>query len=362
MTRVEQLARVLREREVEAIFLQSKVAMGYLHGFFESGHERFLTLGVHADGRVAMIAPSLSVAQAERAGITQIRAWADGEDHKQLFAELAEEWNLQGNSVAVENAMPASMLLDMQGVLPTTRFLAGSELIGAVRRRKGPDEISALRASAAIVDRVFPSLLEYVRVGMSEVEIERWLRSQMSEHGGEPTFCIVGIGEGSAEPHHENGARTVEPGDVVLVDFGCCYRQYQSDITRMFAVGEPEAQVKEVYEVVYRAHMAGRAAAAEGVTGAQVDAATRSVIADAGYGEYFVHRTGHGIGMETHEDPNLVSTNHEPLQEGDCFSIEPGIYLTNKYGIRIENIYTIEGGACVSLNAEPAPELIVLPT
>lgn len=180
----------------------------------------------------------------------------------------------------------------------------------------------------------------------------------MAAQGGVPDFCILGAGANGAEPHHANDDTKLKSGDVVILDFGCSVDQYRSDITRVVAVGEAAEEAKHVYDIVYRAHHAGLAAVRAGVTSGEVDAACRKVIADAGYGEFFNHRTGHGIGIEGHEEPYIVGGSDLRLEIGDCFSIEPGIYLPGRFGVRIENIVTITENGPESLNEDPSPTLI----
>lgn len=355
--RISRLAEQLRADGIDAFFASSAITMGYLHGLFEDGHERFFTMAISAKGDVRLICPALSVNQAKRAGVADVVGWRDGEDPLALFHALANDWSFNSGTLAVDDEMPAQMLLKMQGALPGARFRAGQETLSRLMRRKDSGELGHLRAAAKIADEAYPAAIAQIRAGMTERQIDRILRSEMEARGGVPTFCIVAAGAGSAEPHHLSMDVPVKSGDVLVLDFGCSVAGYQSDITRTVVVGEPTAKQREVYDVVLRAHHAGRAAGAAGRTGAEVDAAARAVIDDAGYGEYFVHRTGHGIGMRGHEEPYIVSTNHEPLEAGNCFSVEPGIYLPGEFGVRIENIVVAATGASESLNAEPAATL-----
>ncbi|MBI3721857.1 MAG: M24 family metallopeptidase, partial [Fimbriimonas ginsengisoli] len=182
----------------------------------------------------------------------------------------------------------------------------------------------------------------------------------MERLGGVPTFCLVGAGANGAEPHHETDATPIRDGDVVVLDYGCEVDGYQSDITRTVALGDPGEEAHRVYHVVYQAHLAGRRAIQPGVSGRDVDRDARKVIVEAGYGEWFVHRTGHGIGMRGHEEPYVAETNTEPLDVGNCVSVEPGVYLPGRFGVRIENIVTVEEGGERSLNDEPLAELLCL--
>jgi len=359
--RIDRLAHAMQSSGFDAYFAQTPVSLGYLAGFPEDSHERFMTLAIHADGRHRLICPSLSAAQARRAGISDIASWADGEDSLALFASLAEEWGLRNGILAVDDHLPAAMLLGMQATLPAALFKAGQSVLAMVRSVKDAEELAAMRAAAKIADETYLEVLPQIRVGQTELEVETLLRDGMRKRGGKPTFCIVGVGAGSAEPHHLNGETKVAAGEVLLMDFGCEYLGYQSDITRCVSVGPASAEAKEVYDIVLRAHHAARAAILPGATGSDIDAAARKVIVEAGYGEQFFHRTGHGIGMEGHEAPNMVAGNDVPLQPGNCFSVEPGIYLEGKFGIRIENILFATETGHESFNDEPADSLAELP-
>ncbi len=192
---------------------------------------------------------------------------------------------------------------------------------------------------------------------MTELEAAAIANEEMQSRGGRPTFCIVATGANSGEPHHSPDDTAIAAGDVVLLDFGCNHGGYESDITRVFCMGKPDAEAEQVYRIVFAAHHAARACIRPGVTCEEIDQAAREVIVAAGYGDQFVHRTGHGIGMQGHEDPYIVAGNTQPVAPGDCFSIEPGIYLAGQFGVRIENIVTVTEDGYSSLNEEPTAVL-----
>jgi Xaa-Pro aminopeptidase len=341
-----------------SVFLaQSTIAMGYLHAFWESSHERFMALAVNPAGHAVLICPALSEAQAKRAGITDIRTWKDGEDPYALVKQLSDEWDLKSGVIEIDDDMPARMVLGLQAALPFALFRSGGDTLSQIMRKKDVSEINELMAAGKIADETYDELLHFVSPGCSELEVERFIHEQMSKRGGSPTFCIIGAGSGGAEPHHINGSTKLQPGDVTVMDFGCSVNGYQSDITRTVCVGQASDEAKHVYDVVYRAHMAARAAIRPGVTSQEVDAAGRAVIEAAGYGPKFFHRIGHGIGLNGHEEPYIAPGNQTVLVEGDCFSIEPGIYLEGKFGVRIENIVTVTADGHESLNMDPPASL-----
>jgi Xaa-Pro aminopeptidase len=358
--RIGRLAGALSEAGVDAFVGHSPVTMGYLHGFREGAGERFMALAVSAAGDMRLIAPALSEAQARRAGIADVRAWKDGDDPLALFEELATDWGLRSGIVAVDPTLPARQLLKMQNVLPAALFRDGEEILGGLMRVKGEDELALMRQAGRIADEAYDAVLPRIEAGMTERAVERMIREAMAERGGEPTFCIVATGANAAEPHHLSDDTVIPTGDVLLLDFGCEVGGYQSDITRVCAVGHASDRARELYDLVYRAHMAGRAAVRAGVPASEVDAACRRVIEAAGHGPAFFHRTGHGIGMNGHETPNITADNLEPLEVGNCFSIEPGVYYAGEIGIRLEVIVAATADGHESLNDDPSPELVVV--
>jgi Xaa-Pro aminopeptidase len=359
-TRVDRLAANLRQSGARAFIVSSPVNMGYLTGFTEGGGERFLTLSVRDDGAMRMVCPALSENQARRCGIEDVRPWRDGEDPMVHFRQLADEWALGGATLAIDDEMPAQYLLPIQAALPTAKYVKGFPFIAALMRRKGPEEIEHLYTTARYADEAFDEVLPKIKAGQTEWDVAMMLVQAMQDRGGLVSFCIVATGANGAEPHHYTDQSVVQDGDVLIMDFGCSVKGYHSDITRTVCVGKATDEAKRVYEVVHAAHMAARAAANEGTPCQDVDRAARRVIEDAGYGEFFVHRTGHGLGMRIHEEPYIVSGNAEPLEEGNVFSDEPGIYLPGRFGVRIENILHVAGGRAKSFNAEPSGTLIEL--
>ncbi len=358
--RIRRFADALSSKGVDAFFAHHPVTMTYLSGVGEDAHERFLTIAYAMTGEVAVICPSLSEAQIRRAGLKDVRTWKDGEDPIALLTDLADAWALGSGKIAVDDTLPAHMLLQIQAALPDAKFEVGSPYISSLMRNKSVHELELLRKAGKIADDSFQAILPKIRPGMTEKALERIINEAMADRGGTPTFCIVGAGANGAEPHHLSDETHIMEGDVIILDFGCSVEGYQSDITRTVALGEPEKEAKVVYEAVYAGHMQSRKAIAAGVACSAVDAAARKAIEDAGYGERFVHRTGHGIGMNGHEAPYISADNHELLESGNCFSIEPGVYLTGRFGVRIENIVVCTGDGHESLNAEPSPTLITL--
>ncbi len=335
--------------------------MSYLADFHEEGGERLLILVVEKSGEVWMVAPALAETQARRAGIDNVVSWVDGLNPYEIFSRQMKERGLDQGRIAIDDETRASLLLELQNSLPSVKFVAGQPILGKLMGCKDSHEISLLKAAGAAADNALDPVLSRLKIGMPELEINEMLQAEMSRLGGQPAFCIVASGSHSAEPHHMTGKDQLKPGDILVLDFGCQVGGYKSDITRTVAVGFATEDQKAVYEIVYRAHMAARNAIRPGAIPEDVDQAARQVIEDAGYGEYFVHRTGHGLGLRIHEDPYICKGNRVPLEIGNVFSIEPGIYLPGQYGIRIENIVAVTQDGHESMNQEPSPTLRVVP-
>ena len=249
--------------------------------------------------------------------------------------------------------MWAAFVLRLQSALPGRAFRVASEITRELRMRKDPAELDALRAVSAAADRAYVRALDLEFAGRTEREIGADLAALLRDEGhDEVMFTIVAAGENGASPHHHTGDRKINRGDTVVLDFGGTRAGYGSDITRTVHVGDrPSEEVVRVHDAVRRAQEAGYAAARAGATAQSVDAAARAVIADAGYGEFFIHRLGHGIGLDGHEHPYLVTGNGQLLEPGMAFSIEPGIYLPGRFGVRIEDVAILGAdGSCEGLN------------
>ncbi len=306
----------------------------YLTGYAAMPLER-LTMLVVTEHDATLVVPELEAPRVDP-GPFEVEPWTETENPIEIVTRLAGRPTV----AAIGDQTWSVFLVHLLSRMPETTFLPASVVMSELRIRKSPDEISRLRAAAEAVDRVLTRIPTSVRFsGRSEREISRDIIDMTLEEGHETAqFWIVASGPNAASPHHEPGDRIVEPGEVVIVDFGGKLGGYCSDVSRTFSVGAPSARATEVHSVVAEAQAAGRAAATVGTPCEDVDAACRRVITDAGYGEFFIHRTGHGIGMDGHEAPYLVEGNKRRLEPGMAFSIEPGIYLPGELGVRIEDI------------------------
>ncbi|MFF1572984.1 aminopeptidase P family protein [Leifsonia sp. NPDC058292] len=312
--------------------------------------ERITLLVVPADGEPAMIVPALehdSAVDTRAAGAIRFVDWSDGTDEYVPTAALLKPHG----RYAVSDATWAMHLLALQAKLPDARFESISHALPLLRAVKSDDEIDRLSAAGAAADATFEDILGVRFAGRTENEVAADLARLLREHGhSQVDFTIVGSGPNGADPHHEAGGRTIEQGDMVVLDFGGIVDGYGSDTTRTVHVGEPTDEEHEVFEVVKRAQQAAFEAVAVGVACQEIDRAARAVIEDAGYGEFFIHRVGHGIGMTTHEPPYMVEGEQRPIEAGMCFSIEPGIYLPGRFGVRIEDIVVAADDGAHRLN------------
>jgi D-alanyl-D-alanine dipeptidase len=336
-SRRERASAALRARGLAALLLSPGSDLAYLAGYRVFASERLTCLVVSADGAATLVVPELESPRAKVAApdLPQ-RTWGETEDPYALVARLVTATG----PVAVADQMWSLFVLRLQAALPIRGFQLASLITRDLRMRKDPHERDALRAVSAAADRAYPRILGREFADRTEREIGAELAALLREEGhDEVTFTIVASGPNGASPHHETGDRRVARGDAIVLDFGGTREWYCSDITRTVHVGaDLDDEVRRVHDVVRRSQEAGYSAAREGATAASVDAASRRVIDEAGYGERFIHRTGHGIGLDGHEHPYLVRGNDELLEPGMAFSIEPGIYIPGRFGVRIEDI------------------------
>lgn len=344
--RVKRLQETMGGVEIDVALLSVGADLPYFTGYEAMPSERLTVLVVPVSGEPVLFVPELEAPRV-RPGDFEIRAWGETDDPVQLAASVTTP-----SRVAVGDHMWSVFLTRFQKHWTAAEWIPASEVTGVLRMRKDAAEIDLLRQAAQAVDRVMARIPTDVRFsGRTEVEVAHDLARLTLEEGHDSAdFTIVASGPSCASPHHEPGERTIEEGDLVLCDFGGRLSGYCSDSTRTVVVGEPSADQAEVHSVVATANQAGREAVGPGVACQDVDRAARKVIEDAGYGEFFIHRTGHGIGLEVHEHPYIVEGNDRALEPGMSFSIEPGIYLPGRFGVRIEDIVVCTEDGVESLN------------
>lgn len=345
--RLERAARAAADAGLAGLLVAPGPDLVWLTGYAPPAVTERLTLLVLVPGAApVLVVPALEApdaAKAPGAPALTLREWTDGKDPYALTGALLDARGRYGVS---DNAW-ALHLLALQRTLPGASHAALTEALPLLRAVKDPAELELMAAAAAGADAAFEAIRELPFAGRRESEVGADLARLLREHGHQQVdFTIVGSGPNGANPHHEMGDRVIGRGDMVVLDFGGLRDGYGSDTTRTVHVGEPTEEERRVHDVVRAAQEAGFRAVRPGAACQDVDRAARAVVADAGYGEYFIHRTGHGIGVTTHEPPYMIEGEEQPLVPGMCFSVEPGIYLPGRFGVRIEDIVTVteDGG------------------
>jgi len=324
--------------------------LGYLAGYAPMPFERPTLLVLRPGHEPVLLMPELErpLAAASPAGeALQLVGWVDGVEPYEEAAHL-----LPGEGrVAAGDRLWAAHLLGLQAAAPRLTFEPASGVIGRLRAVKDADELAALRKAGDAADETFGQILTMGFAGRREEEVAADLARLLVQHGHvRADFTIVASGPNAASPHHEPGGRMIGDGDAVVLDFGGELDGYFSDTTRTVVVGEPPEGFEEVYGLVQAAQAAAVDAVRPGVAAQEVDRAARQIIVEGGYGERFIHRTGHGIGLEVHEPPYIIEGNQDVLEAGTTFSVEPGIYLPGRYGVRIEDIVAVSEGGVERLN------------
>ncbi|MEU7019632.1 aminopeptidase P family protein [Streptomyces sp. NPDC046203] len=333
----------------------------YLTGYQPTASTERLTVLALVPGRdPVLVVPTLEApdaAKAAGAAALTLRDWTDGKDPYAVTAPLLDASGRFGVS---DNAW-AMHLLGLQQALPGTSYTALTDSLPMLRAVKDTHELARIAAAGAAADRTYGEILKVRFAGRKESDVAADLAALLMGFGhSQVDFTVVGSGPNGANPHHEAGDRTIEHGDMVVLDFGGLKHGYGSDTTRTVHVGEPTAEERRVHDLVREAQQAGFEAVRTGAACQDVDRAARRVIADAGYGEYFIHRTGHGIGVTTHEPPYMIEGEERPIVPGMCFSIEPGVYLPGRFGVRIEDIVTLtEDGTGRRFNNTPREMALV---
>ncbi len=366
---------LVAERGLAALLVGVGADLRYLTGYDAMPLERLTMLVVPAAGPVTLVVPRLELAPARAcsaaaAGLVEVTAWEETEDPVTLVGRLVRASLGSGAPapirVAVSDRLWASFLFRLQEVLPEARFGLGSTVLRELRIVKDADEIALLRAAAHAADRVVAAIARGRLIGRSEADVSREVRERLLAEGHERAeFAIVASGPNSASPHHEASARVIQAGEPIVLDIGGTLGGYGSDITRTLwvtgsePVHAPYHEYLALFAILRAAQAEATHAVRPGVPAERIDAVAREIIAAGGHGLHFIHRTGHGIGLEAHEEPYLVAGNAEPLCEGMAFSVEPGIYLEGLAGARIEDIVVCAASGPDILNEAPRDLLVV---
>jgi Xaa-Pro aminopeptidase len=362
--RIETTRRQMAAAGIDGLLLTPGPDLYYLTGFEVYAGERLVALLLPREGEPRFLVPEMNVAQAaaNEAGITAVRGWSDAEGYVEPLGVASRELGWTEGSLAIDDETRAAFLIDWQSVCPRARFTKAGAVMRHLRERKGQEELSALRRAGQVADGVIAAAQAACRPGATEAQVSRIVTAAM--HDLEPAChvygCIVASGPNSALPHHETGSRPLREGDVVILDYGCRLEGYHSDITLTVCLGAAGEEVRRVHQVVWEAQQRALEVIRPGVPAEAIDRAARTVVADAGFGEYFIHRTGHGIGLQVHEPPYLVAGNSAPLEEGMTFSVEPGIYLPGRFGVRLEVIAAVTADGVELMNLPSTREIVPL--
>ena len=338
----------MKREGIDALCVSVGSDLPYLTGYRVMPLERVTMLVVPAVGRPTLVVPGLEAPRVEVPDDAfAVVGWAESDEPIRIIdSHLAD-----AGVVAFGDETWSRFLLELQAANPARMFKPASEFMARLRMRKSPDEIDALRSAAQTVDGVVDEMATVQFSGRTERDLSREIIERTIAAGHDTMdFWIVASGPNGASPHHEPGERIIEPGDAVVVDFGGHQDGYCSDTTRMFVVGEAPYGFDAAYEVLYTAQAAATDAVRPGVTAESLDAVARDIITEAGCGDLFIHRLGHGIGMDTHEHPYLIEGNDQVIEAGMAFSIEPGIYNPGEWGMRIEDIVAVTDDGVERLN------------
>ncbi len=353
--RLARAARAAADRDIDALLITPSPDYAYLLGYRAPTLERLTCLVVPAERAPTLVVPRLEAPLArhelgELAAAIELVTWDETDDPFRLVQRLVGA----STRVAIQDQMWARFSLALRAALDPAELVVAGPAMASLRRIKAPEEVERLRAAASAADHAMGAITRERLSGRTEAEVSGRIRTLLLDAGHQSAdFAIVASGPNAASPHHLPGERVIGTGDAVVLDIGGTRDGYCSDTTRTAFVGEPPAEFAALYSVLRDAQRAACDAVRPGVEAAEIDAAARSIIADAGYGDAFIHRTGHGIGMETHEEPYLVASNRSPLEAGNAFSVEPGIYVEGSWGARIEDIVvcTDTGGERLNLTS-----------
>jgi len=358
-TRLDKLTASLRTSELDAVILNPGPTLKYLSGLNFHLMERPVVLFIAPDQDPVLVLPELELPKVDLFPY-KIQAFAYGENPSEwdaAFRKAAQALGLEAKRIGVEPRQLRLMeFRHVKAGAPEADFPDATDVLSALRLKKDKAEVDAMRKAVKIAQDALEAVIPQIKIGMTEHELSSELVMQLLKHGSEPELPfapIVSAGPNSANPHASPTERKLQAGDLLVVDWGAAYDGYISDLTRTFAVGEVDKEYKKIHAIVQESNAAGRAAGKPGAPCADVDKAARDVIEKAGYGKYFTHRTGHGIGMEGHEAPYMRGDNMQLLEPGMAYTVEPGIYLTGRNGVRIEDDMVVTETGVESLSDMP---------
>lgn len=339
--RLQKIQKLMVKKEINGLFCTLGKNFQYILKSPAKPLER-LTLGIiPASGEPLLVLPSfekLNFLETTPLSDENLHTWEEVEDPFKLVKKVSTKSISVKGTIAISPQTPFTIFNKIKSLFPAVDFIDGGEIFEMARIKKTSTEIDLLKKASEFSARGIEAAFDQLKEGMTELELSEIVKKEMTQRSGEPAdFAIVQFGENSANPHGLPTKRKLKKGDVVLIDAGTSYQGYVGDITNTTVFGTPSEKFLEIYNIVEKANQKGVESGKQGSTGAQIDAVTREVITSAKYGDFFTHRTGHGIGLDVHEAPYIVGTNKIPLELNNSFTIEPGIYLPNNFGVRIED-------------------------
>jgi Xaa-Pro dipeptidase len=347
---LKRLVELINIENLDAALVVPSDNMKFLTGHSPYLCERFQGLFVKKDGSYFYFCNLLTRDEAKDfIGEDKVYSWFDNEVFTDVLKGVFEKEGLMGSTIAVDSTARAFNILDISNNMDV-KFINGKELFEAITLYKSEEEIDLLRIAAHKTDKVIQKTIDFIKPGIKELDIKNKIFEYFKDEDMEPEFAIVASGENSAYPHYADYDRIIEPNDIIILDIGGVYKELNSDMTRTIFIGKPTEEMKKVYDIVLEANLAGEKAAEKGTSVRDVDKAAREIIENAGYGEFFTTRLGHGIGYSTHEAPYIKQSSELVLDTAMAFSIEPGIYMPGKFGVRIEDIVVLSRSGKEVLN------------
>lgn len=350
---MEKAVALMKQKNIKALILSPSANMFYLTGFSTFPGERLLVNVLTDTGENIFVVPKLYESEVrEKAVFDQIISWNDTQDPSYIMKTIAEKYQLSKCTIAIEDTMWFTLFDKIFNSFEEVQYIHAAEIVGELRQQKTSLEGDKMRKASRTADKSLENILHNIKAGMTETEVRDMLEAEMKNVGAtSPAFqTIIGSGPNSAQCHYGTGDRVLQEGDALVMDFGCLVDNYCSDMTRTIVIGQASDKLKSIYAILKRAQQNAIDKVKPGVKASEVDYAARKYITDKGYGEYFIHRTGHGIGLEVHEMPYITETSEVILKPGMVFSIEPGIYLDGEFGLRIEDLVMVTEDGVEVLN------------
>jgi Xaa-Pro dipeptidase len=358
-SRLSQLEKLINQNQLDALVLNPSSSLVYLTGLHFHLMERPTVIVIKPGQTPVIILPELEKIKISQAAIPlQAFTFSDNpESWQQVFNESLQSLDLAGKTIGVESTSLRFLELEyLQKAMPSARFVSANKALENFRLCKDKNEIACIQKAVLIAQQALLATIPVIKKGTTELVIASELTSQLLRAGSDtalPFYPIVSSGPNSANPHAIPTERKLQQGDLLVIDWGASYHGYISDLTRTFAIEKPAPEYKKIAEIVREANAAARRLIQPGETVGSIDLAARNIIEHSGYGQFFTHRTGHGIGMDSHEVPYIFKENQTVLQKGMCFTVEPGIYLPNRGGVRIEDNVVVTENGCLTFSDLP---------